>query len=88
MTYTVPVRSDLVVTNDTVSLDLSAAPRAELDEALLMLEYLPALQAVELGELADPSPAEALHSRLATRPCQALSPALRAAIPREKATAK
>ena len=61
VTYTVPVRSDLVVTNDTVSLDLSAVPRAELDEALLMLEYLPALQAVELGALEEPSPAEALQ---------------------------
>ena len=34
------------------------------------------------------SPAEALQSRLARHACAALSPALRAAMPREKATAR
>ena len=63
VTYTVPIRSDLVVKNDTVSLDLSGVPRAELGEALLMLEYLPALQAVELGELEEPSAAESLQKQ-------------------------
>lgn len=63
VTYTVPVRSDLVAANDTVSLDLSGVPRAELGEALLMLEYLPALQAVELGELEEASPADLLQEQ-------------------------
>ena len=63
VTYTVPVRSDMVVTNDTVSLDLSGVPRAELGEALLMLEYLPALQEVQLGALEESAPADLLQER-------------------------
>ena len=63
VTYTVPLRSDLVVTNDTVSLDLSGVPRTELGETLLMLEYLPALQELELGALEDSSPVDLLQAR-------------------------
>ena len=58
--YTVPLRDDLVVPNDTVSLDLSGVPREELQEAILMLPFLPALQEVELGQLEDGSAASVL----------------------------
>ena len=58
--YTVPLRDDLVVPNDTVSLDLSGVPRTELPEVLLMLPYLPLLEEVNLGQLEDGSPASLL----------------------------
>ena len=49
--YTVPLTDTLTAANDAVSLDLSSVPRAELEGPLSMLEYLPALESVELGEL-------------------------------------
>ena len=61
--YTVPVRSDLVVPNDTVSLDLSGVPRRELEEALTMLPFLPALEELSLGQLEDGGAAAALREQ-------------------------
>ncbi len=62
--YTVPVRDDLVVGNDTVALDLSGVPRGELNEALIMLPFLPALEELELGQLSDGSAAVLLREQL------------------------
>ena len=53
--YTVPVADGLTVGNDTSSLDLSALPRETLQEAVLMLKYLPALRELRLGLLEDGS---------------------------------
>ena len=61
--YTVPVSSSLVVPNDTAALDLSGEARETLPEALVLLEYLPALEEVELGMLEDRAPAAQLSER-------------------------
>lgn len=55
--YSVPVADGLTVENDAQSLDLSGLPRRQLEEALPMLKYLPALSRLELGELEDAAPA-------------------------------
>ena len=55
--YSVPVADGLTVENDAQSLDLSGLLRRQLEEALPMLKYLPALSRLELGELEDAAPA-------------------------------
>ncbi len=64
--YTVPIRGDLTVSNDTVSLDLSDVPRAELEEALVLLPFLPELEELELGLLEDGSAAARLQEQFST----------------------